>query len=152
MNYQRKIIIALGLLVGLLVIGTIGYLVLEKDNPRHGWQLLDAIYMTVITLTTAGHENLEMSDSGRIFTIVLLIGGLRLASGILQPKLVGFLENITQNRYGAQFAESIIQEGSPLDGISLRAASIPEQTGLVVIAIQDSDGTFLYNPPEIRKL
>ena len=32
--------------------------------------------MTVITLTTAGHEDLEMSDSGRIFTILLLIGGI----------------------------------------------------------------------------
>ena len=75
MNYQRKIVIALAMLVGLLVTGTVGYLVLERDNPIHGWQLLDAIYMTVITLTTAGHEDLEMSDSGRIFTILLLIGG-----------------------------------------------------------------------------
>ena len=33
-------------------------------------------YMTVITLTTAGHEDLEMSDNGRIFTILLLVGGI----------------------------------------------------------------------------
>ena len=62
------------------------------------------------------------------------------------------MENITQNRQDAQFAESVIQEGSPLDGISLRAASIPEQTGLVVIAIEDSDGTFLYNPPGDKRI
>ena len=64
------------MLIGLLVIGTIGYFVLERDNPQGGWHLLDAIYMTVITLTTAGHEDLEMSDSGRVFTILLLIGGI----------------------------------------------------------------------------
>ena len=310
MNYQRKIFIALTLLVSLIVTGTIGYLILEKDNQ---WRLLDAIYMTVITLTTVGYSNMGMSDAGRIFTMFLLIGGfgvftysvtiatafliegqlqsffrqqkmirtvdklsnhyiicglgdtgvhvldemlkaevdfvgiefeeerlihlsdtrnflylqgdatddelllragieraqglvtclsrdqdnlfvvisarklnphlriaskavednspgklitagadevvlpdhiggLRLATGLLQPQLVGFLENMTQNRLDAQFNESIIQEDAPLDGISLRAASIHEQTGLVVIAIQDSDGTFLYNPPGDKKL
>ena len=59
---------------------------------------------------------------------------------------------MTQNRQGAQFTESIIQKDSPLDGISLKAASIQEQTGLVVVAIQDSDGGFLYNPPGDKKM
>ena len=313
MNYQRKIIIALGMLVSLIVTGTVGYLVLERDNPARAWKLLDAIYMTVITLTTAGHENLQMSDSGRIFTILLLIGGfgvftysvtiatafliegqlqnffrqqkmvrtvdklsnhyivcglgdtgvhvldemlsaevafvgiefdeerlihlsdtrdfpylhgdatddellvragieraqglitclsrdqdnlfvvisarklnprlriaskavednspgklitagadevvlpdhiggLRLATGILQPELVGFLENMTQNRHGAHFAESVIQNNSALEGISLKTANIQEQTGLVVIAIQDREGAFHYNPPGDTKI
>ena len=94
-------------------------------------------------LITAGADEVVLPDH---------IGGLRLATGLLQPQLVGFLENMTQNRLDAQFNESIIQEDAPLDGISLRAASIHEQTGLVVIAIQDSDGTFLYNPPGDKKL
>ena len=72
MNYQRKIIIALTLLISLLVTGTVGYLFLEKDNQ---WRLLDAIYMTVITLTTVGYSNMGMSDAGRVFTMFLLIGG-----------------------------------------------------------------------------
>ena len=299
--------------MSLLVTGTVGYLFLERDNPEGEWQLLDAVYMTVITLTTVGYGNMGMSDAGRVFTLFLLIGGfgvftysvtiatafliegqlqsffrqqkmirtvdkllnhyivcglgdtgvhvldemlkadvdfvgievdeerlihlsdtrnflylqgdatddellmragieraqglvtclsrdqdnlfvvisarklnphlkiaskavednspgklmtagadevvlpdhiggLRLASGILQPQLVGFLENMTQNRQGAQFTESIIQKDSPLDGISLKAASIQEQTGLVVVAIQDSDGAFLYNPPGDKKM
>ena len=36
--------------MGLLVTGTAGYLILEKDNPQGKWQPLDAVYMTVITL------------------------------------------------------------------------------------------------------
>ena len=75
MNYQRQVLIALILLVGLLLTGTIGYLIIEKENPAEKWNLLDAIYMTVITLTTVGYENLSMSDTGRIFTLFLLIGG-----------------------------------------------------------------------------
>ena len=94
-------------------------------------------------LITAGADEVVLPDH---------IGGLRLASGILQPQLVGFLENITQNQDGAQFTESVIQKDSPLDGISLKAASIREQTGLVVIAIRDNDRTFLYNPPGDKKM
>ena len=75
MNYQRKIIIAFAMLSGLLVIGTVGYLTLEKDNLEREWSLLDAVYMTVITLTTVGYDNMRMSDGGRIFTLFLLIGG-----------------------------------------------------------------------------
>ena len=94
-------------------------------------------------LITAGADEVVLPDH---------IGGLRLASGILQPQLVGFLENITQNQDGAQFTESIIQEDSPLNGISLKTASIKEQTGLVVVAIHENNGTFLYNPPEDKKI
>ena len=94
-------------------------------------------------LITAGADEVVLPDH---------IGGLRLASGILQPQLVGFLESITQNQDGAQFTESIIQKEAPLDGISLKAANIREQTGLAVIAIRDNDGTFLYNPPGDKKM
>lgn len=75
MSYQRQVLIALILLVSLILTGTIGYFIIEKDNPAEKWNLLDAIYMTVITLTTVGYENLGMSDTGRIFTLFLLIGG-----------------------------------------------------------------------------
>ena len=76
MNYQRQVLIALLLLVGLLLTGTISYLIIEKENPAEKWDMLDAIYMTVIKLTTVGYETLEMSDTGRIFTLFLLISGL----------------------------------------------------------------------------
>lgn len=313
MNYQRQITIALAMLVSLLVLGTVGYLLLEQDNPQGKWTLLDAIYMTVITLTTVGYGNMDMSDDGRIFTLFLLIGGfgvftysitiatayliegqlqsffrqqkmirtvdklsnhyiicglgdtgvhvldemlkadvefvgiefeeerithltdtrhfsylqgdatddelliragitrarglitclsrdqdnlfvvisarklnphlkiaskavednspgkliiagadevvlpdhiggIRLASSILYPHLVEFLQSITQNLDDTHFAESIVRPDSQLDGISLKAASIQEQTGLVIIAIRDNDGTFLYNPPSDKRL
>lgn len=65
----------MALLIGLLGTGTVGYLFLERDNPEGEWQFLDAIYMTVITLTTVGYSNMGMSDAGRVFTLFLLIGG-----------------------------------------------------------------------------
>ena len=76
MNYQRQFTISLAMLIGLLFTGTLGYLVIEKNNPEGSWRLLDAIYMTVITLTTVGYENLAMSDNGRVFTVLLLVSGI----------------------------------------------------------------------------
>ena len=65
---------------------------------------------------------------------------------------MAFLANITQNQQGTHFAETIVQQDSALDGISLKSANIQEQTGLVIIAIRDKDGGFLYNPPEDKKI
>jgi voltage-gated potassium channel len=307
MNYQRKIIIAFSLLFGILIIGTIGFILLEKNNPQGEWSLLDAVWMTVITLTGVGYDDMGISDAGRVFALFLLIGGIgmyiysitiataflvegqllsffkhrkmtrdveklsnhyivcgigdtgvhvveemlkaevrfvgiemdeerlehlaethdflylhgdatdddilirariesakglvaclsrdqdnlfvvisakklnpnlrvaskavennsrakletvgadevvlpdhiggiRLASGILEPHLLDFFGKMQENRQTTRFAESIIQPDSKLDGITIEDARIKEETGLVVIAIRSKDGTYIYNP------
>lgn len=58
-------------LVGIGLAGTIGFMVLE------GWSVLDAVYMTVITLSTVGFGEIHpISAAGRIFTIVLITAGV----------------------------------------------------------------------------
>jgi voltage-gated potassium channel len=71
MTVQRKLLIA-GLFLGvLLIVGTGGYMAIE------GWGVLDALYQTVITLSTVGFSEVEpMSASGRIFTMFLIVGGV----------------------------------------------------------------------------
>lgn len=64
-----------GLLALVFAIGVAGYLILS--GPGYG--LLDAVYMTVITLTTVGYgETIDLSNNpaGRAFTIGLLIAGV----------------------------------------------------------------------------
>lgn len=59
------------LLVAVTAIGTFGYSVIE------GWNFIDSLYMTVITLTTTGFSEVKpLSELGRVFTIFLLIGGV----------------------------------------------------------------------------
>lgn len=60
------------LMLGLwLVSGTVGYMVIE------GWNLLDALYMTVITLSTVGYSEVHpLSTTGRVFTSGLVLVGL----------------------------------------------------------------------------
>lgn len=70
-SLPRYILLA-GLLPLLLVLaGTLGYSLIE------GWSLLDSLYMAVISLSTVGFNEVhELSPAGRIFTVVLILGGV----------------------------------------------------------------------------
>lgn len=58
-------------LSGLILGGTLGYRFIE------GWNWLDSVYMTIITLSTVGFgETLPLSNNGRLFTIALILAGV----------------------------------------------------------------------------
>lgn len=55
----------------LVAIGTVGYMVIE------GWSLFDSLYMSVITLTFVGFQEVQtLTATGRWLTMVLLVGSL----------------------------------------------------------------------------
>jgi len=61
-----------------IAIGTAFYARVE------GWRVLDALYFTIITLTTVGYGDLApQTDPGKIFTIVYIFVGLSLISGFI---------------------------------------------------------------------
>ncbi len=69
--YRRKMLTALILILIVICGGILGYTTLE------GWSLLDAIYMTVITLATVGYGEIHpLSSQGRIFTMGLILSGI----------------------------------------------------------------------------
>ena len=54
-----------------VTVGIAGYMVIE------GLSLLDAAYMTIVTFTTVGYEEVHpLSSIGRIFTIFLIVAGV----------------------------------------------------------------------------
>jgi voltage-gated potassium channel len=74
-DFRRRITRVLLLLAAALVAGTAGYMLLE------GWRLLDALYMTVITLSTVGFTEVHpLSDAGHFFTIGLIATGVSTAA------------------------------------------------------------------------
>ena len=75
----------LAVFIGPIILGTLGYAQIEK------WNLLDSLYMTVITLTTIGFGEVHtLSDQGRVFTIILSLIGIGNIAYI-GSKLVHFL-------------------------------------------------------------
>lgn len=70
-SFLSRLAWTLVVLVALSVAGTVGYVFIE------GQSFGDALYMTVITLTAVGYEEVwPLSRVGRVFTMGLLIGGL----------------------------------------------------------------------------
>src|SRR3990172_4352937 len=66
-----RLAMAVAALVLLLTLGIGGYMGIE------GWSLLDAAYMTGITVTTVGFREVQpLSDGGRVFTILLIVLGV----------------------------------------------------------------------------
>jgi voltage-gated potassium channel len=67
----RRFALALGVLLGVLVAGTAGYVVVE------GWGLLDAFYMTVISLTSVGYGEVHpLTPAGKVLTMLVISGGV----------------------------------------------------------------------------
>ncbi len=72
---QRNLRIALGAMGLIVVVGTIGYVLIE------GWSFLDALWMVVISLTTIGYGEVKpLSDIGRVFTLGLILIGVGLVT------------------------------------------------------------------------
>ena len=67
----RRIRSALMALAVITVVGVLGYMVFE------GWSFTDALYMTVISLTTVGYREVRPLDTtGQLWTMALLITGV----------------------------------------------------------------------------
>ncbi|HSR13751.1 MAG TPA: potassium channel family protein, partial [Thermodesulfobacteriota bacterium] len=68
---RRKILNVVILIFLIVVLGTAGYMAVE------GWDFLDALYMTVTTLSTVGFQEVHaLSVGGRVFTILLIVAGV----------------------------------------------------------------------------
>ena len=74
-RFPNRFILAFVTFIALIVVGTSGYHWLE------GMNIIDALYMTVITISTVGFGEVRaLSPMGRVFTIALILGGGGLAA------------------------------------------------------------------------
>ncbi len=127
---QSNVLVGVVLLLLWSVTGTVGFVLIE------GWSLLDAFYMTIITISTVGYgEVFPLSSAGRLFASFLIVGGLgtaiytftRLGQALLEGELLGVLGRRRMNRevhkltshhiicgfgrIGAPVAEGLEEEG-----------------------------------------
>lgn len=90
----RRLIVAVGIFVALVAVGTVGYYVLGAGR----WSFGDCAYMTVITISTVGfYELREMTNvhGARPLTVALIVSGV----GVLA---------YTQSNLTALFVEGVI--------------------------------------------
>ena len=94
MSHGRRLASAMIALAGVLVFGTVGYLVL-------GFSPLDAVYQTVTTVSTVGYREIQpMSQAGVVFTIVLILVGVSSALYAFSVIVEGILEGRINDLFG----------------------------------------------------
>jgi voltage-gated potassium channel len=75
------------------------------------------------------------------------IGGLRIAAEMLRPHVVEFLDIMLRDQdQKARIEQVNLPLGSPLVGKRLSDTNIRKATDVLVIAIRDKDGKYVYNP------
>ncbi|MCK4619636.1 MAG: potassium channel protein [Desulfobacterales bacterium] len=97
MDSERHLIVSFLLTLLIVGFGTAGYMAIE------GWELLDAFYMTVITMGTVGYDEVhEISKTGRLFTVLLIFFGVGyfvyLAGVVVQFMVEGRMRTIMGRR------------------------------------------------------
>lgn len=89
------------LLASVIVFGTVGYMLIE------GAAWWDSLFMTVITLTTVGYQEVfPLSTRGEVFTVILLVVGFGLllftatevARGVVEGELRSLLGHARRSR------------------------------------------------------
>jgi len=88
----RRFRLPAALLAVVILYGIVGYTLIE------GWNLLDAFYMTIITISTVGYSELHpLSTTGRLFTSTLIVVGV----GTMLYGFGVFAETLTDNSFVA---------------------------------------------------
>lgn len=101
---SRAVLIA-GLLAFTLCIGTLGFRLIE------GYSLFDAFYMTLITITTVGYQEVHpLSHAGRVFNSFLILFGVSAMFFAVGAMTQTIIELELQNRFGKRRKKRAIMQ------------------------------------------
>ncbi len=106
------------------------------------------IYIIANSTSKSGSQKLMKVGANKTMSAVE-ISGKRIASLMIKPNIISFLDVVTKvGDVEMDLEEVIVKKGSYLEKKDLIAAQIPNKTGLIVLAIKrNKDKKMLFNPP-----
>ncbi len=156
---EARLLVALACLTFVLGGGIIGYTVIEN------WTVLDALYMTIITVATVGYREVgPLSKAGEVFTMVLIILGIGFVAysfgTLLEIMVEGGVQDILgrrrverdikqlKNHYivcgygriGKVVVEELLKQQLPLIVIETDGGKVQEMLEQGILAIQGNAG------------
>lgn len=110
--------------------------------------LNNKIYIISNAITKSGNEKLLKVGANKTLS-AMEISGNRMASLMIKPNIISFLDVVTRvGDVELDLEEVIVKKGSYLENKTLIEAQIPRKTGLTVLAIKKiEDEKMLFNPP-----
>jgi voltage-gated potassium channel len=98
-KHLRLVLFSILLVVG---IGVVGFMVVE------GWDFLDALYMTILTISTVGYKEVyPLSSHGKIFAVLLIVTGVVTVAFAIRTAGHIMLENRLSAAFGRKVMKSI---------------------------------------------
>lgn len=104
------------------------------------------LFIVARATTPSAEGKLARSGADRVITPTE-IGGRRMASMVMRPRVVDFLDVVTRGQ-GLEFKleQIVLNDGDPYVGTTIGEAHIRSKTGVYVLAIESADGTVNQNP------
>lgn len=106
------------------------------------------VYIIANAVTKSGSDKLMKVGANKTLSATE-ISGKRMASLMIKPNIISFLDVVTRvGDVELDLEEVIVKRGSYLENKSLLEAQIPNKTGLTVLAIKEhTNEKMLFNPP-----
>ncbi len=146
----RRLIFALLLLFSSMIVGTLGYMLIEE------YSMIDAAFMSVITFSTVGFNEVNpLSDTGKIFTTGYIVVNLGifaytvsvLSSFLFEGELQKIFKNIQTSREVKKLKNHVIVCGYGRNGAMACEELFSDQKDFIII---ESNEKVLENLPEKR--
>ena len=102
----------------------------------------------IVAKVTEDSAAMKMKRAGANTTVSpSSIGGLRIASELVRPSVVGFLDKMLRDQEGALRVEEVkVPSDAPIVGARLANTRLRDDTNVLVLAVRAADGKYLYNP------
>jgi voltage-gated potassium channel len=136
-----KLFLPLIIIAAIILIGVTGFMIIE------GFSLLDALYMTIVTVTTVGYEEVhELSKAGMIFNMLLIISSFatfayalaKLTQYVVDGEINKFFKNRKIMSAVNELKDHVIVCGYGRNG--KQAAKILEAHKVKFVVIENDDG------------
>ncbi|TVQ37412.1 MAG: hypothetical protein EA384_12235 [Spirochaetaceae bacterium] len=148
MSIHTRFWLALALLVALLATGVIGFSIIE------GWSIEESIYMTLITITTVGFQEVHpLSQTGRYFMITFLVFSIAsvgyalstVATYVFEGQIISSMRRRRMESHvrKPKDLEAPIVHGDAEDGTVLEEAGILHAGGLVAALPHEADNVYV---------
>lgn len=136
-----------------------GIMAILNEDSHNLLIIVQARYVNPAVKIVARCNELSLGDkfyrAGANYVVSpTFIGGMRMASEMIRPNVVSFLDRMLRGQhYDVRVEEARVEAGSHLEGLMIRQADVYGRTGLAPLAVKKADEEeFRYNPAPDERL